>query len=129
MAKGDEKLIGELAGGKSYEAVAQLCGCDRATVYRRMKNPAFRRRVRAARRDVLERTLGHVAQAAVSAVVALRNLLKSPSEKVRLGAAVAVLNAQSRLYESEELAADVEDLKAQVAKLTRLDGRRRKEGL
>jgi hypothetical protein len=117
MASKNDTLIIHLASGKSYEAAAQLAGVDKSTVVRKMKNPAFRGKVRQARAQVLERALGHLSRGAVEAAVQLRNLLRSDDSKVRLGAANAILNAEHRFRESEDLAADIEDLKEQVRRL------------
>jgi transcriptional regulator with XRE-family HTH domain len=124
MATTNETLIAHLAAGKSYEAVAQLTGMSKNTIVRRMRNSSFRRKVREARADVLERALGHLARAATEAAITLRNLLRADSPKIKLGAAPAILQAECRFRESEDLAADVEDLKEQVAALQRVEKRR-----
>jgi hypothetical protein len=123
MAVNNELLIAELASGKSYEAVAQLTGVSKSTIVRRMKTPAFRSKVRQTRALVLERTLGHLSKGSAESAITLRNLLRSSSEKIKLGAAVAILNAERRFLETEDLTADVEDLKAQVAQLRKLEKR------
>jgi hypothetical protein len=125
-SKKDEELIAQLASGKSYEAAAQLVGIDKSTVVRRMKKPAFRRRVRQARALVLERALGHLSKASAEAAITLRNLLRSTNERTKLGAARAILDAEVRFRESEELAADVQDLKEQVRQLQLVEKRRSK---
>jgi hypothetical protein len=117
MAAHDESIITYLAAGKSYEATAQLCGIDKRTIVRKMKNPTFRAKVRRARADVLQRALGHLSRGAVEAAVQLRNLLRSDDPRIRLGAARAILAAESSFRESEDLAADIEQLKEQVRKL------------
>jgi transcriptional regulator with XRE-family HTH domain len=124
MPTANETLIAHLASGKSYEAVAQLTGISKSTILRRMRNSSFRRKVREARADVLERALGHLARAATEAAITLRNLLRGDSPKIKLGAARAILQAECKFRESEDLAADVEDLKEQVAALQRIEKRR-----
>jgi hypothetical protein len=126
MATANETLIAHLASGKSYDAVAQLTGISKSTIIRRMRNSSFRRKVREARADVLERALGHLARAATEAAITLRNLLRSDSQKIKLGAARAILQAECKFRESEELAADVELLKEQVAKLQKIEKRRQR---
>jgi transcriptional regulator with XRE-family HTH domain len=124
MATANETLIAHLAAGKSYAAVAELTGISKNTILRRMRNSSFRRKVREARADVLERALGHLARAATEAAITLRNLLRSDSAKIKLGAARAILQAECRFRESEDLAADIEDLKQQVAALQHVEKRR-----
>lgn len=121
MGKGDEILIEHLAAGRSYSAVAKLAGVSERTIIRRMKSTVFRRRVRQARADVLERALGHLSRASAEAAITLRNLLRSDNEKIKLGAANTILTAELRFRQNEDLAADVEDLKEQVAKLRKME--------
>jgi hypothetical protein len=125
MATTNETLIAHLASGQSYDAVAQLCGMSKITIVRWMRNPAFRRKVREARSTVLEQALSNLAQGAVEASVVLRHMLfHGKTERLKLSAARALLNAEARFRESEDMAADIEDLKAQVAALQRIDKRR-----
>lgn len=122
MATGDEILIQHLASGRSHSATAKLTGISEKTIQRRMKSSTFRRRVRQARADVLERALGHLSRATAEAAIVLRNLLRSGcSERIKLEAARVILTAEIRFRESEDLAADVEDLKEQVAKLRKME--------
>jgi hypothetical protein len=65
-----------------------------------------------------------LARAATEAAIILRNLLRCDSPKIKLGAARAILQAACKFRESEDLAADVEDLKEQVAQLQRVEKRR-----
>jgi hypothetical protein len=126
MAQRTEELIAALAAGQTYEAAAQSVGLCKRTVVRKMKNPKFRRQLREARALVLERTLGLIAEGSVEASVILRHLLlNSSSERIKLGAARILLAAERKLHETEELAADVELLKEQVARLQRIEKRRR----
>jgi hypothetical protein len=113
----DEELIVHLSAGRSYRTIEKLMGISRTTIIRRMKNPAFRRRVRQARADYLQRTLGHLARGSAGAVMVLRNLLRSVDPKVRLGAAKAILDSQARFHEIEDLTAELTDLKEQIAQM------------
>jgi hypothetical protein len=113
----DEELVIHLSAGRSYAAVEKLTGISSSTIKRRMRNPAFRRRVRQARADYLERALGHLSRASADAAITLRNLLKSDDNKIKLQAAKALLDAEAKFRESEELAAEVEDLKEQIAQM------------
>jgi hypothetical protein len=129
MAATNETLIAHLAAGNSWDAVVQLTGVSKATIARRMRDPKFRRKVREARAIVLERTLGLIAEGSVEAGIVLRNLLvNSTSERTKLGAARILLGAEAKFRETEELKADVEDLKEQVAALQRMEKRREDHG-
>lgn len=74
--EGDSVLILALAGGKSQGAAAVLAGLDPKTVWKRLKDPAFRGQIEAVRKDMIDRAVGHMAESAVDAVVYLRNLLQ-----------------------------------------------------
>ncbi|HWG41332.1 MAG TPA: hypothetical protein VN688_01000 [Gemmataceae bacterium] len=115
----DSVLIAHLASGKSVEATAKLAGVSDVTVYRRLKNLAFRSKVRQARADVLERALGHLSKGAAEASIVLRNLLRDDDHRLRLGAARAILGLGDQLRESEETDARLAALEEQVRKLTK----------
>lgn len=118
-------MIAALAAGKSYDAVAHLTGISKATVGRRMRQPAFRRKVRMARRLILDRAVSLLAQGAIEAVIVLRRLLlRSASEKIKLGAARAILQAEHQFHETEDLSAEIEELREQIAQLLKKEKRR-----
>jgi hypothetical protein len=125
MAERTEELIAALASGQSYEDAAQSVGLCKRTVVRKMKNAAFRRKVREARSTVLEQALSNLAQGATEASIVLRHLLlHGKTDRLKLAAAKALLHAEARFRESEDMAADIEDLKQQVAKLQHIEKRR-----
>jgi hypothetical protein len=92
----DEALILALAAGVKPRAAGRRAGCSERTVYRRLEQPDFRRRVTSARDAMLAEAAGGLAAAANEAVGALRGLLKSKSETVRLGAVRAVFEYASQ---------------------------------
>jgi transposase len=99
----DEALVVALASGMTTTAAAKRIGLSRATVARRLRNPAFRQRVTEARDAMLQRALGRLSAAATKAVVTLSRLLKSQDEKTQLGAARAVLEYVRGMREHAEL--------------------------
>ncbi len=116
----DDALVAALAGGSTVQAAAQLGGVSEATVYRRLKDPAFRRRIATARAEVLERALGHLAQGSAEAAIVLRSLLaESKDERIRLAAARAVLELGPRLREDVEVAEEIAELRRQLEDLQR----------
>jgi hypothetical protein len=114
----DGVLVGALAGGSTIARAAELAGVSQTTVYTRLKNPDFKAKVAAARREMLDRAIGHLAEGSSEAAIALRHLaLSGKSEAVRLGACRAVLELGTRLRESVEMAADIEELKRELQEL------------
>lgn len=101
--KGDAALVAALAAGATVRDAAERSGVGERTVYRRLADGAFRRRVSAARAEFVDRAVGQLADAATAAVATLQALLTSPSDSVRLSAARTILETGTRLRESAEL--------------------------
>ncbi len=116
MAKKDDGLVLALAAGSTHAQAARKCGVSRATITRRLADPAFRQRVEKARGELWERSASVLAKTASEAAIVLRRLLQSDDEKVRLRAATAALEAGPRLRDQVELAATVRQLEEVVGK-------------
>jgi hypothetical protein len=101
--KGDSALLTALAAGATAREAAARAGLSERTIYRRMEDPEFRRRVTEARATMVESALGKVADGMSDAAAKLRELLAAQSEAVRLGAARSLLELGIRLRESVEL--------------------------
>lgn len=85
------------------------------TVYRRLEDPAFRRRVQKLRCEIVQRTAGALTAAATEAVKTLLELLKVTSPAaVRLGAARSVLEIGLKVREVAELEERMTALEEQV---------------
>jgi len=96
----DERLLTLLACGFTVEVAAQQAGVGTTTVYRRMKDPNFRRQLQRVRADFVQRTAGTMTAAATEAVRTLLELLKAPTAApVRLGAARAILEIGMKVRE------------------------------
>ena len=67
--KGDSKLSLYLAAGMGTREAALQAGVSIRTAYRRMKDPAFRLQVQAARDEMFQVALGTLASAAASGTV------------------------------------------------------------
>jgi hypothetical protein len=100
----DEQLLMALACGVTVENAARQAGISPATAYRRLSNPAFRKRLTTLRADMVSRTAGTLTAAATEAVRTLLDLLKnSASPAVRLGAARSVLELGLKVREVAEM--------------------------
>jgi HEAT repeat protein len=120
VAGGDRKnadsvLVTALACGGTVEAAAKAAGVSEATVYRRLREPAFRQRVAEARDEMVSRAVARLSATSTLAADTLRELLKARSETVRLGAARAVLELGSKLREQEDLTERVAALEAHLS--------------
>jgi hypothetical protein len=113
--KGEEALLLALACGATVEAAARQCGLTERTVYRRLKESAFRARLQDLRADMVRRSAGMLTAAANTAVSTLLSLQKeSVADNVRLGAARAILEIGMRIRELADLETRIATLEAQA---------------
>jgi hypothetical protein len=114
--KAEDVLLLALACGATVEAAAGQCRLSERTVYRRLADPDFRRRLQAVRADMVQRAAGLLTAAAVEAVKTLLELQKASAPyAVRLGAARAVLELGTKLREAADLEERLAALEQQLA--------------
>jgi hypothetical protein len=100
----DETAMLALACGATVDKAAQQAKLSKRTLYRRLAQPAFRRRVQAARAEMLQRTAGTATAATPAALKANVELFTgSSSDAVRLGAARSVMEIALKLREITDL--------------------------
>ena len=111
----DEAVLLALACGATVEAAAHKAGVSPATVYRRLKEPAFVGRLRELRADMVQRAAAMLTAAAGEAVKTLLALQKDAvPPATRLGAARAILELGTRLREVAELEQRLADLEERL---------------
>src|SRR5262245_54699137 len=114
----DDALLRALACGATIESAARSAGISESTAYRRLNEPAFRRRLQDLRADMVQRTAGALTAAAQEAVRTLLALQKDDQPApVRLGAARAVLEIGVKLREAAELEGRLAALEGQLLAL------------
>jgi HEAT repeat protein len=111
----DSVLVMALACGGTVEAAAKAADVGESTVYRRLREPAFRRRVTEARDEMVVRAVARLSATSTLAADTLRELLKARAETVRLGAARAILELGGKLREQEDLAERVAALEERLS--------------
>jgi DNA-binding Lrp family transcriptional regulator len=100
----DHKILMALACGASAENAARQVGVSESTVFRRLDEPDFRRRLQKLRADMVQRTAGALTAAGAEAVRGLLELLRgAKAEAVRLGAMRSVLEIGMKVREFAEL--------------------------
>ncbi|MBI1900953.1 MAG: hypothetical protein HYS13_07565 [Planctomycetia bacterium] len=100
----DEQLLLSLACGASAENAARKAGVCERTVYRRLDDPEFQRRLRKLKTEILQRGVAMITAAQLDAVRTLVELQgHAQAESVRLGAARAILEMGAKLRETVEL--------------------------
>ena len=110
----DAPIVAALAAGASVPAAAKAGGVSEATVYRRLREPAFRQRVDEARAEIVARAVAKLSAASTEAADTLRRLLYSPMDFARLAAARSILELGVKLREDQDLAERVAALEAQL---------------
>src|SRR6516162_2971820 len=106
----DEALALAVATGQTLRDAAAAVGVSERTAARRWADAAFRLRVSNLRTEMVQRSLGRMADGMSDAAAKLRELLSAASESVRLGAARALLELGAKLRETVELGSKVEEL-------------------
>jgi hypothetical protein len=116
LKKTDEALLLALACGTTVERAAQTSGLSVRSVYRRLANAEFRRRLQGVRDDMLHRAAGMLTAAAMEAVKTLLSLQgASVPATVRLGAARAILELSLKLGEASELTERIKALEERMS--------------
>jgi hypothetical protein len=112
----DERLLIALACGSTAEAAARTLDVSARTVYRRLADPAFRRRLQEMRADMVQRTAAAMTAAGSEAVRTLLALQKEGEPPaVRLGAARAIIELGTKMRETADLEARILALEEQAA--------------
>jgi hypothetical protein len=99
----DMVLALALAGGKRIEDAAREADVCESTVYRRRREPDFKRLVQEIRAEMTCRALGRLADISTKAVDTLEALLSAHSDGIKLGAARVILEVGNKLRETVEL--------------------------
>lgn len=106
-----------IASGKYLREAARTAGISESTAYRRLKDPAFRRKVSEIRTAFLSEAVGLLSEAANEAASTLKALLTARSESVRLSAARAILELGPKLREQNELEERITALEREAARV------------
>jgi hypothetical protein len=96
----DQILALALAFGGTVATAARAAGVGEATVYRRLKDAEFIKKIDQAQEDMVRRTSGALTGVSVEAVKTLAELMKSPNPPaIRLGASRSVLEIGMKVRE------------------------------
>jgi hypothetical protein len=120
--KADAELIQSLACGATPESAAQKTGFSLRTIYRRLADPEFGKRVQELRAEMVRRVSGMLDAAGMGSIKTFAHLQSSAqSESVRLGAARAIIELGCKLRETVELTDRMAAVEVRLEAL--LDGR------
>jgi hypothetical protein len=108
----EDRMILALLEHATVEKAAIAAGVSEATMWRRIKEPAFQAAVRQARRDAFNRAIARLQQAGSAAVATLLRIMcdsKMPGA-TRVRAAVSVLELAFRGMELEDMQGRIQRL-------------------
>ena len=112
----DEAIIAALLGGASYVEAAKLTGVSRATIARRMQDPAFRSEVEHGRAQVLYRIADQLTELSSTAIGVYSQVLNDDEAATthRLRAADSVLSHVRSIHAEVVLADRFQALEERV---------------
>jgi hypothetical protein len=96
----DDLLAAELACGKTLQDAAEAVGCGERTARRRWADLEFKAKVAAIRAELIDRTTGILAENLNAATSTLRELLDDADSRVRLTAAVKLLELAVKYHDA-----------------------------
>ena len=117
-AKNDLLIIG-LAEGMTLRAAAERAHMGYRTAQRRYADPRFRERIAEARRQMFDRALGLLSNAAAAAAEQLKELLSDENSNVSLGACRASSRTSPNCAAKNELAERFESLERRIEEMVR----------
>jgi hypothetical protein len=106
----DESIVAALVMGASYQSAAQHAGVSPTTVFRRVKSPAFQRKLLAARQEITRQSIDKASFYGNMALNTLMRLLESENDAVALGSARSLCEIVFKMRET----ADFEERLAQI---------------
>jgi hypothetical protein len=112
----DSVLCAALLSGLNYEAAAELSGCSRSTVARRMREPGFRARLDQVRAEALARVADRLSAEAIESVSTLASIRSNPNTPatVQVRAATAILEAALKYRATIELEVRLSAIEGQL---------------
>jgi hypothetical protein len=112
--KVDFLLVRALASGASIVEAARMVGVSERTVHRKLNEPSFRQCLADVRWQIFDGSIGQLVAASREACDNLRELLKSPSDHVRLNACRLILTQVVKLKTEMENERRLSDIEAEL---------------
>ena len=107
-----ERFCLHLSAGMAIKAAAAEVGAGERTVHEWLARPDVKARVAELREQLLSEAIGKLSNSVNRAALVLDELLDVEDERIKLRAAVAVLNVLIKVREHKELAERVAELEA-----------------
>lgn len=113
----DDRLAALLATGRTVRSVALIANVSERTLYRRLADHQFRKRVNTFRDQMVSQAVCRMSRSMTAAADALRELIDSPDPKIRLQAAKAMIEAGAKLLQTTDLAQEIDYLHTRADEL------------
>ena len=112
----DEILIAALLNNPTVRAAAKALQMDEGNIYRRLRQPAFKEKYDAARREILEQSTAYIQGMVSEAIQKMRDVMNDPdaTPQVQLNAAEAITRNSLKLTEQADILAQLAELKKAV---------------
>jgi hypothetical protein len=120
----EDAAIAALLACSTIEAAAEAAGIAGSTLRGWLADPAFQRRYRDARRQVVEHAVSGLQQATAEAVAALRRNLTCGVPAAEISAAKSIMDFALKAVELVDLAERVEQLEQAASASSSTGGRR-----
>lgn len=112
----DELIISALISNPTVRAAAAVCGISEKQIHTRLRQPAFRAKYDAARRELLEQSTAYIQGIVSEAIQKMRDVMNDPdaSQQVQLNAAEAITRTSLKYTEQNDILTQLAELKKAV---------------
>ena len=114
--RNDETLIAALISNPTIKAAATACGVSERYIYGRLRDPAFKEKYDAARREMLEQSTAFIQGITSEAIQKMREVMNDPdaSQQTQLNAAESIMRNSLKFTEQNDILTQLAELKKAV---------------
>lgn len=114
--RNDETLIAALISNPTIKAAATACGVSERYIYGRLRDPAFKEKYDAARREMLEQSTAFIQGITSEAIQKMRDVMNDPdaSQQTQLNAAESIMRNSLKFTEQNDILTQLAELKKAV---------------
>ena len=115
-ARKDELVIAALISNPTVRAASAACGISETQIYARLRQPAFRQKYDATRRELLAQSTAYIQGMVSDAIRKMYDVMNDPnaSQQVQLNAAEAITRNSLKLTEQADILAQIAELQKAV---------------
>lgn len=115
-ARKDELVIAALISNPTVRAASAACGISETQIYARLRQPAFKQKYDAIRRELLAQSTAYIQGMVSDAIRKMYDVMNDPnaSQQVQLNAAEAITRNSLKLTEQADILAQIAELQKAV---------------